>query len=306
MLTGSDQASVTIGALLDNARRLGLLPVYRTGSVFADATADGRAMVTLDNDTQPVPAFNYGGTLATAQRVITISIPPHGLYIVGAVNVSGLPLVQQFTVTGTARFTKPAGLIYALIEVQAAGGAGGGANATGISQWSFGDGGGGGEYARGIFLPNQISDSGETVTVGQGGIAGSGGGASGTNSSFGSLITCVAGGGGSVRTATGTLNYSANTQTRSGGGGGTGGTFRVAGSPGGMGIGITSTAQGVRGGDGGQSFMAGGRVENLNGAGNVGRSYGGGGSGAANSASQAAVNGGSGADGIVIVTSYFA
>lgn len=306
MLTGADQATVTVGALLDNAKRLGLMPGYRTGTAFAEATADGRAMVTLDGDTAPVPAFNYGGTLAPRQRVITISIPPHGLYIIGAVNVSPLPLIEQFTVTGTARFTKTAGMIYALVEVQAAGGSGGGAGATGVSQWSFGDGGGGGEYARGIFLASQISDSGEIVTVGQGGIASTGNGAAGTNSSFGSLITCVAGNGGSVRTATGTLNYSANTQTRSGGGGGTGGTFRVAGSPGGMGIGITSTAQGVRAGDGGQSFMAGGRVESLNLAGTVGRPYGGGGSGSANSASQAAAAGGPGADGIVIVTSYFA
>lgn len=304
-LSSGDNAESTIRALRDQAARLGFMPDYRTGSAFSAATVDGRVMVLMDGDEQPVPAFNYAGPLATGQRLITVRIAPHGLYVFGAISTAFVPLVEQFTVTGTSRFTKTAGMLYAIVEVQAAGGAGGGAGATGVSQWSFGDGGGGGEYARGILLASQISDAGEIVTVGQGGIAGTGNGAAGTSSSFGSLITCVAGGGGSVRTATGTLNYSANTQTRNGGGGGTGGTTRIAGSPGGMGIGITSTPQGVRAGDGGQSFLAGGRVESLSLPGTVGRPYGGGGSGAANSASLPAVAGGAGADGIVIVTSYF-
>lgn len=306
MLTGSDQAAVTVSALLDNARRLGLLPMYRTGTIYADAVADGRAMTILDNDIAPVPAFNYAGPLATGQRVITITIPPHGLYIIGAVTPSSLPVVETFTVTGTSTYTKASGLIYALVEVQAAGGAGGGAGATGVGQWSMADGGGGGEYARGIFLAGSIGAT-ETVTVGQGGIAASGAsGAAGTGSSFGSLITTLGGGGGTTRTATNTSNFTSNTQTRTGGSGGTGGTFRVAGSPGGMGVGIGSTTAGVRGGDGGQSFLGGGRVESLNVAGAAGRLYGGGGAGAANSASLSAVAGGAGGDGIVIVTSYFA
>lgn len=306
MLTGSDQASVTVGALLDNAKRLGLLPAYKTGTIFADATTDGRAMVTLDNDTAPVPAFNYAGPLASGHRVITIAIPPHGLYIIGAIAPSALPVVETFAVTGTATYTKPSGLIYVDVEVQAGGGAGGGATATGVGQWSTSDGGGGGEYARGIFLAGSLGAT-ETVTIGQGGIAASGAsGTAGGGSSFGSLITTIAGGGGTTRAATNTANFTSNTQTRSGGAGGTGGTYRVAGSPGGMGIGIGSATTGVRAGDGGQSFLAGGRVESLNIVGGAGRLYGGGGAGAATSASQSAVAGGAGGDGIVIVTSYFA
>lgn len=305
MLTPADAASTTISALLDNGRRLGLFPIYRTGTVFADAETPGRAMVTLDNDIAPVPAFNYAGPLAASQRVITIMIPPHGLYILGAVNASPIPTVETFTVTGTATYTKTSGLVYARVQVQAGGGAGGGANATAAGQWSFGDGGGGGEYAEGLFLASQIGST-ETVTVGRGGLGSTGAGTVGLNSSFGSLITCVGGGLGSVRPASSTANFSQNTATRNGGSGGAGGTTRVAGNPGGLGFAINSAGTGVRAGDGGSSFLAGGYVESLNGAGSPGRTYGGGGPGVANSASMSAVAAMAGGNGIVIVTSYFA
>lgn len=306
LLSNADNAEAVVGALLAQAKRFGLTTNFRTATVLAPSNTDGRVMVTLDNDTIPVPVFNYAGPLATGQRVVVVPVAPHGLFAIGAINASSLPLAETFTVTGTARFTKTAGLIYARIQVQAAGGSGGGAGVTAAGQWAFGDGGGGGEYAEGIFLASQISDAGEIVTVGQGGIGSTGAGTSGSNSSFGTLVTCVGGNGGSVRTATNTLNYSSNTQTRNGGSGGTGGTIRVAGSPGGMGIGITSVAQGVRAGDGGQSFLAGGFVESLNLAGSPGRLYGGGGPGVANSAGQAAIAAMAGGNGIVIVTSYFA
>lgn len=214
------------------------------------------------------------------------------------------PDEQLFTLSGT--WTKPTGARVCYVEVQAGGGSGGGANITTAGQWSFGDGGGGGEWAGGWFDANVLAAT-VAVTVGVGGVGASGAqGTGGGTSSFGAHITALGGGAGNIRAATNAAQYSPNTVSRAGGSGGTGGTLRIAGSPGGMGIGIASATSGVRGGDGGASHMGAGRIEVLNGAGNAGRNYGGGGSAAANSASQgAARTGGDGAPGAVRITTFF-
>lgn len=311
MLTQADAANVTIVALLDNARRLGLLPVYRTGTVFADATAPGRAMVTLDNDIAPTPCFNYAGLMGAGQRALVLFVEPHGAYVIGAFSAAAQPDVQTIDTTGvdplTNTWTKPTGMVYATVEVQAGGGGGGGAAITAAGQWAFGDGGGGGEYAKGTFLASQLGAT-ELATVGTGGtaVAATAGGTGGT-SSFGALMTAIGGGGGAIRGAGNTLNFSSNTQARIGGTGGIGGDLHIPGSPGSYGFAINSNATGVRAGDGGSSFLAGGQIENLNAAGHPGQLYGGGGGGVANSTAQGTARaGGIGGQGIVIVTSYFA
>src|SRR5690242_15519101 len=96
------------------------------------------------------------------------------------------PDVQVFTANGT--WTKPASAKIVHVEVVGAGGSGGGAGATGAGQWSYGDGGGGGEYASGWYDADDLAAT-VTVTIGAGGTASTGAGASGGNSSFGTTIT---------------------------------------------------------------------------------------------------------------------
>lgn len=211
--------------------------------------------------------------------------------------------VQVFTSSGT--WTKPANAKQVWVRAVGGGGAGGGAAATGASQWSFGDGGGSGEYGE-LWAAASTLGSTETVTIGAGGVGSSGAvGGSGGTTSFGAHMSCNGGGGGDVRGAGNTSNFSVNTAARTGGSGGSGGTIRLVGRPGGIGIGIGSTSAGVRAGDGGASVLGGGARESINAAANAGLNYGGGGGGTANSASTSARAGGNGAAGVVIVVTLF-
>lgn len=213
--------------------------------------------------------------------------------------------IQKFSGNGT--WTKPTGATWVCIEIQGAGGPGGGASATGASQWSVGDGGGGGEYAR-VWVPASSLTDTVAVTVGVGGTGvTTGAGLAGGTTSFGAYLTAIGGGPGSQRAASGTLNFSSASLQRIGGTGG-GGTLtadlRIPGSAGGSGIALGFTgATTVRGGDGGASFWGAaqpapdGHQNGVN-----GMAYGGGGTGAGNSASQSARTSGNGANGRVVIT----
>lgn len=209
-----------------------------------------------------------------------------------------------FTNSGTFTKANYKNLLFVEAQVIGGGGAGGGASATGASQWSFGDGGGAGEYARGRILASALSAS-ETVTIGAGGVGGTGAGGDGGTTSLGAHITAVGGGGGSVRPATVGLNFSADHSAKAGGTGGTGGDFRTRGSAGGTGVGITApTGTGQRGGDGAPSQFGGGGVGGANATGGAGEGYGAGGGGAARGQSLGALNGANGAKGGVILDLY--
>jgi hypothetical protein len=75
--------------LLAQTQRLGLAPVYRRGTVLANSSSAPVVMVTLDNDTDPVPCFNYAGPLFTNERVLVQGIKPHGLYVLGRSGLGG-------------------------------------------------------------------------------------------------------------------------------------------------------------------------------------------------------------------------
>lgn len=209
------------------------------------------------------------------------------------------PDVQVFTSSGT--WTKSGSAKIVKVEVIGGGGAGGGAGATGASQVSFGDGGGGGEYAVAWYHAGDLSAT-ETVTIGAGGTAGTGAGGNGGTTSFGSHVTAAGGGGGGIRTAGTAPLFSSNGLLRAGGTGGTGGNYRVAGGAGVRGYAIATGV--VTAGDGGQSHLSGQALATVAAAGNAGVNYGGGGSGSANVASASAQNGGAGAKGVCIVTTW--
>ena len=128
------------------------------------------------------------------------------------------PTVEAFTSDGT--WTKPAGLLYAVVEVMGAGGGGGSAAGTGSGEGSCASGGGSGGYARKVFAAADLPAS-CAVTVGAGGAGGTAGGngTAGEDSTFaGTGITTVTGGGGGA----GLGGSASSTQARVlGGAGGT-------------------------------------------------------------------------------------
>jgi hypothetical protein len=182
------------------------------------------------------------------------------------------PTIQVFTSSDT--YTKPAGLIAAIVEVVGSGGGGGG----GVSAGNPGGGGAGsGAYTREHLLASAIGST-ETVTIGAAGTAGTAGnnGVDGADCSFGTLTTALggikgltagSGGAGGAAGATGDIN--------SGGGGG--------------GNASLDTGSTQSGGIGGASYFGSGSI-----------ALGSGGTGGSGNATGIA-----GTTGVVIVTEYY-
>jgi hypothetical protein len=191
------------------------------------------------------------------------------------------PSAQVFTSNGT--FTIPPGITKLKVIVQGAGGSGAGSNGT-----TYGSGGAAGgsaiKYLSGLTPGNTL-----VVTVGLGGVGGTGAGATGGASSVASgtqtITTITAGGGvGGGTASSGALGGGA-------GGGATGGDINMPGNYGG-----TTWVTGV-GAEGANSNF-GGKPTASGGASIAATSYGAGGGGAGNSAGSQ--NGGNGFAGIVI------
>ena len=205
--------------------------------------------------------------------------------------------VQTFTTSGT--YTPNANLVYAVIEVQAAGGGGGGTQ--GGSGIAAAGGGGGGGYAKKLLTASAIGAS-QAITigaVGSGGAAGVNVGGVAGATSCGSLLSATGGKGGG-----GAAAAIVDAPNGHGGGGGVGslGDLNLSGTAGDFGLSFANDNSGISGA-GGNSFLGvGAQAVTPNLAGLTGNNYGGGGSGAASSTSSEA--GGDGAPGIVIVTEY--
>jgi hypothetical protein len=223
------------------------------------------------------------------------------------------PIVNVYTANAT--WNKPAGLHHIVVECVGGGGGGGGAASTSSTQSSSAGGGGGGGYARKIFLESALPSS-CTVTRGAGGSAGSAGnnaGGAGGNTTFaGSGITTVQGsagaGGDGSAAGTGPLRNAGGA-----GGGASGGNINVVGSDGWMGTvtrgdgGEGDPASMGQGGASGAGMGGASKGPSSSGAGIAGNQYGGGGSGGFNANSQATARaGGAGANGVCIVTEYYA
>lgn len=202
------------------------------------------------------------------------------------------PVVRTYLNAGSpATWTKPTGLKYVIVEVQAGGGGGGSANAGGGGGANPGGGGGGGGYSRKLIAVASLGAT-ETVTTGAGGTAGSGGdGGAGGSSSFGTLSTATGGAGGSQ-----------NGGAEAAGGVGSSGDINIGGS---AGVSCENLTEGIPGSNGGNSFMGGGGSGGYTTHGSAGRVYGGGGGGGQTTSGGSASNGGAGGAGIVIVTEFY-
>lgn len=206
--------------------------------------------------------------------------------------------VRVFSTPGTFTYTPTPGTNKVITEVQAAGGAGAGSPATAAGQASIGSGGGAGAYAKSLFT---TGFSGVTVTVGAGGTGVSGAaGNNGGPSSFGALVSCQGGRGGSPSGPSGGLFYSLSTSSTAPSGGNIQSNIGQ-----GSDLAIVFSTNSIIFGRAGQSLFGAGAPSGGSGfAGVAATSPGSGGGGTALTSSLAALTGGAGAPGIVIVWEY--
>jgi hypothetical protein len=206
---------------------------------------------------------------------------------------------QIFTASGT--YTPTAGTTKIRVRAVAGGGAGGGTQATSSIAAAAAGGGASGMYAEvGMANPGV-----QTVTIGAGGVAVSGGaGGAGGNTSFGALVVLIGGLGTSVGGAGTPPNVSPSAAAGTGGTvPGTGVINFNNGTSAAPGFSLSLT-QVIGGGGGSNPFGSGQQRNQVSGAGVIGSGYGSGGSGAAAGASTAALAGGNGQPGILIVDEY--
>jgi len=206
--------------------------------------------------------------------------------------------VRVFSTAGTFTYTETSGTKKVAVEVQAAGGAGAGSPATAAGQAAIGSGGGAGAYAKSLFT---TGFSGVTVTVGAGGTGVSGlAGNNGGPSSFGALVSCPGGRGGTAAGPSAGLFFSYATSSTAPSGGNIQSNIGQ-----GSDLAIVFSASSMVFGRAGQSlFGAGAPAGGAGLAGVAATSPGSGGGGTALTPSLAALTGGAGAPGIVIVWEY--
>lgn len=205
--------------------------------------------------------------------------------------------VQVFASNGT--YTPTPGATKAIVKAVGGGGAGGGAASTNSGQWALGAGGSSGAYGE-IYIGSGLAS--QTVTVGTGGTGVSAGtGGNGGQTSFGALLVCPGGPGGSpggAGSAGGTATFAGQTP---GAGAVSGSGTRIFSTTGGNGAAAFSLPGNFVGGDGGSNNLGqgGGAV-----AGSAASGYGAGGPGAANLISQSAKAGLNGTGGVVLVYEF--
>jgi hypothetical protein len=199
--------------------------------------------------------------------------------------------IKVIPTSGT--WTKPTGLVKAVV-ISTGGGAGGGA-AAGSDHSAAGGGGAGGTVIE-LFNAADLGAT-ETVTIGAGGASATGGG----NTTFGSTHTAS---GGSAGAST-TNNTGATGTAVQGGSGGAAanGLLNLVG--GGGNAGSVEVVSAAVGGTGGASFWGGGAEGGNDGSGGNAGSYGAGGGGGGNIGGSTRV-GGAGKDGVVVVIEFYA
>jgi hypothetical protein len=277
--------------------------VARVDGTRCEAYLDGAASTT-PGITVPRGVHTYPGDEVLVSRRRDGFLVISDVLDLSAVDVA--PTVRVYT--ASAEWVKPERIHHIVVEVQGAGGGGGGTGWTNTNGSAESGGGGGGGYARKLLTAADLaSASAATVTVGTGGSGGTGGnnGSAGNASSFaGTGFTTVSGGGGSGGS---TGPDSANWEVAGGNGGdGSGGDINRSGAAGDRGTVLGGVIRRMNAGGasalGPRSTLGG---NNANGTGGV--AYGGGGSGCSyKGIATTNLTGGAGANGVVIVTEYYA
>lgn len=261
-----------------------------TVSVLYNNNGTTRILHKVNLQIGEVLLYNDGeGFVSLDANGITKSCITPGRYIKRTIYTTGSAATHTFT----------SGCGSAIIEGLACGGGGGGCS-YGASAQAYGGGGAAGGYFNvRVQAPTTctytVSATGGSAGANTGGTGGTGadavvvcngttytakGGLGGVGMTTGSTLICVAGGDGVA---------------------GTNGDINTPGTSGGMGVRLSGTTGGS-GQGGGSQYGHGGASKTANSAGDPGAGYGAGGGGGA--AVSAAVTGGAGAPGIVIITEY--
>lgn len=250
-------------------------------SVLAQFISDSAGVDVLDNGNtaQILANLNTGMTALTQGRLLN---------------------VQVFYNSGT--YTATPGTKKVIVEMVGGGGGSAGSRAAGSGQIAVGGAGGAGSYAKGSFTQNF---NGVQVTVGT---KGAGGTVSGTyasdggTSSFGSLISAAGGAAGQPAGPTSSFPFSTVAAVVSAGANGA----NIIGTPGqGASASVVVNASVMIESPGGSSqFGAGGFITAFNAKGVNGSGYGAGGGPSKVNSGGAAVAGGDGSQGLVIVWEY--
>lgn len=310
-LLGSVAGTNTITASVTPA-----LTSYQDGQLFQlKPAATNTSSVTLNLNSLGAKALTTG----TGESLASGMLNSNRIYLVRYLASSdhfrlvspGMTVSYQvFTSNGT--WTKPSGLLYAVVISTGGGGGGGGADASSATASYAASGGGGAGGTCIEILASSALGSTETVTIGAAGTAGSAtsgtNGGNGGDTTFGALHTAAKGNGG-----TGANPGASTTTSGAGGTGGTctGGTINLSGAKGRSGrplSGPNSFIQ-ITGGDGAASYWSGvargGEVTGTgSAAGDAALNYGGGGAGAATHTTTAGAAGGVGIAGIVVVQEF--
>jgi hypothetical protein len=81
-------STVSVQALLENAKRLGLIWSLRPGTV--QLQIDDAVQVILDGDVDPIGAISLIGFPVFGARVMAMLVPPGGVFIIGNIGVGSL------------------------------------------------------------------------------------------------------------------------------------------------------------------------------------------------------------------------
>ncbi|EFL9592798.1 hypothetical protein HZ65_001172 [Escherichia coli] len=250
-------------------------------SVLAQFISDSAGVDVLDNG-------NTAQILANLKTGMTALTPGRLLNI------------QVFYNSGT--YTPTIGTKKVIVEMVGGGGGGAGARAAGPGQVAVGGAGGAGSYAKGQFTSGF---SGVQVTVGSKGLGGTVSdpyASVGGTSSFGSLMTAAGGDTGTPAGPTSSFPFSTVAAVVSGGATGA----NIIGTPGegASSSAVISSSVIVDAPGGSSHFGAGGFITATNTNGAKGSGYGSGGGPSSVTAGNAAVAGGDGAPGLVIIWEY--
>lgn len=244
---------------------------------YTDSVVGANATTTSKGVLEVATAAEINAGTATGATGAALAVTPDQL------KLTNNPVVRTYLNAGSpATWSKPAGLKYVVVEVQAGGG-NGAAGADLCSSGRGGGGGGGGGYSKKLIAAATLSAT-ETVTTG----------AATASSSFGTHATATAGG-------------NASSAVAGAGGIGSSGDINLEGGDGNDGTLADSAGGGANcGGIGGSSCLGGGGAGSgaTATAGSGGNVYGGGGGGGAGSGAGSS-SGGNGAAGIVIVTEFY-
>ena len=165
----------TNGTLFGSMATQSASSIAITGGSIAGATLGGVTMG-IGLDATGDIYLNNGGVLtrlgigSTSQVLEVVGGKPSWATVAG---ITAVVTVKKQIFTSSETYTPSTGMIYAMIECQGSGGAGGGVTGSASDFFSAG-GGGAGSYSR-ILVTAATVGASQTVTVGAGGTAGSAG-----------------------------------------------------------------------------------------------------------------------------------